>query len=336
MITFKPEKLFYEKEILDYAQGQELLARYRASGIPLIEIESHNNIPELRNQPDSSFVQLKRYLILGIRKSLRLVPNTRSADYIVPFTSSGCSALCLYCYLVCTFFKNAYLRIFINREEMLNQVKRNASKQTGTKVYEIGSNSDLVLENQITGNLSWAIEEFAHIKHARCTFATKFADVDRLLNLDHNGQTQIRMSINPPEMIRRVEIGTSPLKDRLEAANKMYRAGYKVGLNIAPIILLDNWQEAYITLFEEMHNTLEPELLADTFFELILMTYGLANQTINQAALPRALNVFEKEKMRPKGRGKYCYNAEIHHNASTFFQKELAARFPQATISYIV
>lgn len=336
MITFNPERIYYEADILNYPLGLKLYNYYQSKGLPMIEVEDHNKIPELRDLPDKEFVKLKRYLILGVRKSLRLIANNRSADFIVPFTSSGCSAFCLYCYLVCTFFKNSYLRIFVNRQEMMNQIKRSARKQNVPKVYEIGSNSDMVLENQITGNLRWAIAEFSAIDNARCTFATKFSQIDNLLDIEHNGKTQMRISVNPAEIIDRVEIGTSRLPQRVEAANKMFKAGYRVGINIAPIILTDDWQEQYLSLLDYLKDNLDDELQQKTFFELIFMTYGLANETINAAALPGAVNVFVKEKMRPKGRGKYCYRPEIHCEAGDFFRKQLGLKFPKAELSYIV
>lgn len=122
-----------------------LLERYRDQQTEIIKIDNHNNIPELRNRPDKDFTKMKKYLILGIRKSLRFSPNNRSADFIVPFTSSGCTAMCLYCYLVCTFFKNSYLRIFVNREEMIEAVEKKAQKLGEEKIYEIGSNSDTAI-----------------------------------------------------------------------------------------------------------------------------------------------------------------------------------------------
>jgi spore photoproduct lyase len=93
-----PERVYYETGIDEYPLGRELMERYSQAGVPLIEIGDHNKIPELRELPDSEFVTMKKYLILGIRKTTRLIPNNRSADFIVPFTSSGCSAMCLYCY----------------------------------------------------------------------------------------------------------------------------------------------------------------------------------------------------------------------------------------------
>lgn len=62
--------------------------------------------------------------------------------------------MCLYCYLVCNFNKCSYLRLFVNREEMLDKIIKTANKSDRELVFEIGSNSDLVLENMITRKFS--------------------------------------------------------------------------------------------------------------------------------------------------------------------------------------
>jgi spore photoproduct lyase len=333
---FIPKKVYYEPEIVNYDQGVELLEKYRNMGIETIEIKSHNKIEELRDMPSSKFVEMKGYLILGIRKTLKLIPNELSADFIVPFTSSGCSAMCLYCYLVCNFFNNSYLRVFLNRDAMMNEVRKKATKLGEHKVYELGCNSDMVLENTITGNLNWAIEEFGKIENATATLATKFSMVDPLINLNHNGHTQIRMSVNPDYIIKKVEIGTSLLMERVEAANKLYKAGYRVGLNVAPIILIQGWERLYKELFETLSKNLEESLKKQLFFELIFMTYGYANKSINKEAFPGAIDVLEQEKMKPKGRGKMTYKNEVRDKAEEYLKELIHTYFPEAVISYIV
>ena len=80
----------------------------------------------------------------------------------------------------------------MNREEMLNKVIQVANKDFVEKnresVFEIGSNSDLVLENTITGNLIWTIQHFANNPNQKgfLSFFTKFDMVDSILNLEHN------------------------------------------------------------------------------------------------------------------------------------------------------
>ncbi|HWP96337.1 MAG TPA: spore photoproduct lyase [Syntrophomonadaceae bacterium] len=336
MRQFMPRKIYYEPEVRKYPLGCSLLEKYEAMGIDAEEIENHNRIPQLRKLPDTELVRLKKYLILGVRKSLRLIPNKLSADFIVPFTSSGCSAMCLYCYLLCTFFKGSYLRVFVNREEIMKTICRKAAHLTSSTVFELGSNSDLILENTVTGNLPWVVEQFARLPNATATLATKFHMVDDLLDLNHQGHTQFRISVNPQEIIRQVEIGTSTLKERITAANKLYQAGYRVGINIAPVILLEEWKDLYTGMFRTLNQGLEEGLKQQAFVEIIFMTYGQANRIINPAALPGTIDLFDKQLMRPKGRGKYCYRPEVREKAEGFILEQIRCHLPRASISYIV
>lgn len=336
MYIFKPTKIFYEPVVLTYPQGQELIERYKKQGIPMEAIKAHHKIESLSHRPNKEYPKMKRYLVLGTRKTIKLIPNDKSADYIVPFTSSGCTAMCLYCYLMCHFNTNAYLRIFMNREEMLNKVKKNSNKLKEHKVYELGCNSDMVLENTITGNLAWAIEAFGKLEYATATFATKFHQIDQLLELEHNGKTQMRISVNPKTLIQKVELGTSSLEQRIEAANKMFEAGYRVGLNIAPIMLVDNYQILYEGLFQTLRDQLSPRLKKQAFLEVILMTYGTANYYVNTESMPNAINLLDKDKMKPKGPGKYTYRQSYREEATAFILQMIEKYLPETTISYIV
>ena len=194
----------------------------------MIWVDDHNRIPQLRERPDSDFPKMKDYLVLGIRKSLTYQKNHKTSDFLVPYTSSGCSAMCLYCYLVCTYFTGSYLRVFVNREQMMKKLKQMAQKHPGS-VFEIGSNSDLVLENTVSGSLTWTIRQFADVHDARLTLPTKFDMVEPLLDIDHGRNVTIRMSLNPQEIIRRVEFRTAGLTERISAVNKLYRAGMTSG-----------------------------------------------------------------------------------------------------------
>ena len=125
---FLPKAVYYEKESENYELGKELLKRYRDKRIQCIEIENHNNIEEMRNKANKEFANMKKNLIIGIRKTHKFVENHKTSDYLVPYTSSGCIASCLYCYLVCNYNKCAYLRLFVNREEMLEKIIKVANK----------------------------------------------------------------------------------------------------------------------------------------------------------------------------------------------------------------
>lgn len=331
---FYPKIIYYEKGIENYELGRKLLDQYK--DVPKIEIENHNNIEELRKKQNSEFTKLKQYLIIGTRKTHKYVENHKVSDYLVPYTSSGCTAMCMYCYLVCNYNKCAYLRLFVNREGMLDKLIKTANKSEKELTFEIGSNSDLVLENTITHNLEWTIEKFGQNNRGYITFPTKFAYVDPLLNLKHNGRTIIRMSVNPEEIIQKVEFGTSRLKDRIEAINKLKSAGYKIGILVAPVILVANWKELYKGLIERLKRELSEEVKKDVFFEVIFMTYSYVHTKINAEAFPNAINLYDREHMTGRGKGKYMYKQEIRTDGEKYLRELLNKNFPNNEIIYVV
>lgn len=333
---FIPDAIFYEENIENYELGKILLQEYRKQKIPMIVIESHNNIEEMRKKENKEFPKLKRNLIIGIRKTHKYVENHKVSDYLVPYTSSGCTAMCMYCYLVCNYNKCSYLRLFVNREYMLEKIRKTADKSDKNLVFEIGSNSDLILENSITGNLEWTIENFKNSKKGKITFPTKFDMVDPILDLEHNGKVIIRMSLNPEEIINKVEFGTSRLKNRIEAINKLVEAGYKVGILIAPVILVENWKELYENLLKEMMNNLSIKTKKQVFFEIIFMTYSYVHNAINHEAFPNAIELYNKDQMTGRGRGKYAYKTELKEEAKKYLLELMKKYFPNNEIKYIV
>ena len=219
---------------------------------------------------------------------------------------------------------------------MLEKIVKTANKSEKELVFEIGSNSDLVLENVITDNLAWTIENFVNkSEKGMITFPTKFDMVDPILNLDHKGRVIIRMSVNPQEIIRQIEIGTSPLKNRVEAINKLKKAGYKIGILIAPVILVENWKEKYEELVKYLYENLSNEVKKDVFFEIIFMTYSYIHKVINQDAFPDKESLYNKDLMTVRGRGRYTYKKEVKEDGSAFFEELLGKYFENCEIKYI-
>lgn len=83
---FKPKTIYFEKEIVNYELGKQLMEKYK--DIPKIQIENHNNIEELRKSENKEFLNLKQNLIIGVRKTHKFVENHKVSDYLVPYTSS--------------------------------------------------------------------------------------------------------------------------------------------------------------------------------------------------------------------------------------------------------
>jgi len=328
------DAVYYEPASLDYPLGRQLREKY--AHLPWIPIVSHNRIPAFTSAENRDFPRLKSHLIVGVRKTHKYVPNHKVSDWLVPYTSSGCRAMCLYCYLVCNYNKCSYLRLFVNREQMLDNLIKKSRAASAPQTFEIGSNSDLVLENMITGNLVYTIERFAREGRGQLTFPTKFDAVEPLLPLDHRGCVIFRMSVNPDEVIRKVEFGTSPLEGRVRALNAMAEAGYPVGLLIAPVILLPDWRRLYDELIEYLAGALSEKVRKSGFIEIILMTYSFVHNAINTEAFPGAVPLLDREKMTGRGRGKYWYKNEERARAEDFLREKLAGRLPEMPVLYCV
>ena len=329
---FIPDRIYCEDGIENYELGKELLEKYK--DVPKTMIDNHNNIEEMRKKENSEFAKMKRNLIIGTRKTHKYAPNAKISNFLVPYTSSGCIAACMYCYLVCNYNKCAYLRLFVNREQMLDKIIKTANNAEEDYVFEIGSNSDLILENTITNNLVWTIENFKKSPKGKLTFPTKFDMVDPILNLDHQGKMIIRMSVNPAEIINKVEFGTSRLKQRIEAINKLVEADYEVGILVAPIILVDDWKKLYTELFEELYQELSEKAKKKVFFEFIFMTYSYIHKAINTEAFPNAIDLYNKEIMTVRGKGKYTYNQSCRQEGEQFFKDLMNRYFPNNKIIY--
>ena len=219
---------------------------------------------------------------------------------------------------------------------MLDRIIKVSNKSEQELTFEIGSNSDLILENTVTGNLPWTIENFKNSKKGYLTFPTKFELVDDILDVDHQGRVIIRMSVNPDEIINNVEFGTSKLKGRIEAINKLKQAGYKIGILIAPVVMVENWKKLYLDLIKLLDLKLSSAVKKDVFFEVIFMTYSYVHTKINEEAFPGAINIYNKDMMTGRGKGKYMYKNDYRKEGERFFRENLKKYFPNNEIVYIV
>ena len=53
-------------------------------------------------------------------------------------------------------------------------------------------------------------------------------------------------------------------------------------------------------------------------------------------AFPNALELYDQEIMTGRGRGKYCYNQQVHTDGERFLREEIEKRFGRKSIAYIV
>ena len=293
-MKFNFKKIYVQRAIYEdfvwRANAEKIIADYPHAEIS--EVESHWQIPELFEADASDWMRNKReILVLGIKAGLTHQKNGRSADFIAASSSNGCLSSCQYCYVARRKGGSNPLTIFVNIEEIAYSIRKHQQK-LGAKLvpnqcddhfwtYDIGCNADLSADSFVCDNPAFLISEFARMDFAKATFATKTVHDEYWLKLNPQGRTRIRYSLMPQPVARYVDIGTSPISERILSANKLVEAGYEVHFSFAPIIIYENWREDWRELWREIDDVLSDKVKAQLKCEAFFLTHSAALHEIN-------------------------------------------------------
>jgi len=260
---------------------------------------SHNRVTGIPGKsPQEKFLQAKRTLVVGVRKSKDFATCRPSAHYQLPL-ATGCPGRCEYCYLHTNMGRSPYVRIYVNQEEILNKAREYIEKRLPeTTVFEGAATADPLAVEPYSGALKKTIAFFAEQEKGLFRFVTKFTDVDSLLSIKHKNRTRFRFSINNPGIIKEFEHATPRLEARLQAASKVAAAGYPLGFMIAPIIADNNWRDDYTALLNELRPFADHP---DLTFELITHRFTARAKEVIFNLFPHTGLPLETEGRRFKG-----------------------------------
>ncbi|MFC4454282.1 spore photoproduct lyase family protein [Deinococcus sonorensis] len=342
-------QIYLEPRAAALPRGQEILRRFPDA--ERIEVASHWNIPGLHGNAGlvKDWLRVKRQvLVLGFRKTLTMRPNGRSADFIAPGLANGCALSCAYCYVPRHKGYANPITTFANIEDVLAALRRHAQRQ-GRKtepntvdasdwVYDLGENSDLSVDALISDNVRDQIELFRTLPNAKASFATKYVNRD-LLTYDPQGRTRLRFSLMPPSVARVVDIGTSPMSERLAAINDLVEAGYEVHLNFSPVIIFDGWTNAYTELFQQVDAVLSPRAKAQLAAEVIFLTHNVGLHEVNLGWHRKAETLlwtpqWQETKQSEYGGTNLRYRRGLKGKAVERFTALLRRELPYCTVRY--
>ncbi len=281
----------------------------------------------------------------GARK---LQPIPPSADWQFHL-AQGCPAHCQYCYLAGSLQGSPITRAYANLPEILAGLREYAGRGTVTSrsrtraaegtTFEASCYTDPLGIEHITGALAEGIRFFGQWDAAvQLRFTTKFDNVGPLLALEHNRRTRVRFSVNAHPVAHDFEGGTASVAQRLRALGHMARAGYPVGLTIAPIMPVANWQAEYRDLLENVARETQGVDELDLTAELITHRFTPGSKDVLLSWYPQTtLDLREEartEKRTKFGGFKYVYPKDSMAEMRTWFQTTLAEVLPQCRVLY--
>ena len=294
-------RIYAEPAALDLPHGREIAARWPDAEI--VPVESHWRIPELHGDEANvrRWVRIKREaLVLGVKKTLTVRPNGRSADFIAPSTANGCAMACAYCYVPRRKGYSNPITVFTNIDRIAGALSRHVGKQ-GPKpepnqcdphdwVYDIGENSDCSADALVSDNVHDLVDLFTTFDTAKASFATKYVNRE-LLDWDPQGRTRVRFSLMPAAMAKLTDIRTTPVPERIAAIDDFVAAGYEVHVNFSPVIVVPGWQEEWRQLFRQLADGIGPAAKAQLACEVIMLTHNAALHEVNLGWHPKAEEV---------------------------------------------
>ncbi len=339
-MEYIPKRVFFEKKSLEYPLGKKLYDLFNEMKVD-VEVMKSNRVTKIPGKtPAQAYSEGKRSLVVRVRKNKEFQTCKPSAHYQLPLIS-GCSGMCEYCYLNTRFGNKPYTTIYANIEEILNRADNYIKERKEEITYfEAAATSDPIPFERYTGSLAQAIEFIGKNKYGRLRFVTKFSDVESLANIEHNGHTTIRFSINSDLVIKKYEHSTDSLNDRITASKKIMDYGYNIGFIIGPVLLYNNWEKDYLDMLENIKDKLKTHSDKKIRFEVISHRFTKSAKNKIKEIFPATSLPMNEEARKYKygqfGYGKYVYNKDQLEDMEKFFRERLKNIFPSCEIDYVI
>ena len=174
----------------------------------------------------------------------------------------GCPFDCSWCYLKGTFrfrpdvFEKPvikdYEKIELHTRTFLEEVETPEILNTG----EIADS--LMFESGELPFSKFIVPIFSSQKLHKVLFLSKSSNVKNLLEVEPHDQAIMSFSLNAIPVAETWEKAPPVLK-RIEAAKKVYQAGYEVRIRIDPMVPIEGWQGHYLHLIDIIFENLVPE-----------------------------------------------------------------------------
>jgi len=245
-------------------------------------------------------------------------PNGNSTDFLPgQMMTQGCAFGCTYCYTERHFINN-YPKLYGDVYKVVDMVQhtmdnlekyRDKMKSLTHRDFEmyrdpahgewitfdLGCDSDCTLDNQLTahdgfpGHVVDIMNKVSAIPKAKTSFATKSAAFDSFIdNCVRPQHHRIRLSVMPEHHRKILEMNTAPIIDRLNAANKLFLAGFEVHLNLSPIVVTDNYEKEYSDLLKLIDDVLVLGVKKQLAYEIIFLTHSEKQFEMVNAYAPKA------------------------------------------------
>ena len=272
--------IYYEHKAKHYSLTQTILKRF--SHCEQIEIQHYKDLFDktIGNYPLENCVILAKQEHIAILDTPEHYGFPWKSFFFKP--SLNCLFDCTYCYLKGS-FKNRFPVIFVNYEDFKSEIDRKIYEERrnwyqGNLTFYASNYSDLLAIDHWTDFCAEFFGFFEQYEDVLLETRTKSANIEWLRKLAQQGKlyhnTEIAFSLSPEEIATSYEPRTASLQQKLKAINELLHLGYRVGLRFLPLLPIENYQDVYKSLIEEVGESLPIEKISSIFIAPLIYNKG--------------------------------------------------------------
>lgn len=176
--------------------------------------------------------------------------------------ATGCPYDCAWCYLKGTLrFAPSKAK---PRVKDFTKIERHVRAFTETvdwceELLNTGELSDsLMYERDGSSFSKFIMSIFNQQERHKVLFVTKSNRIDNLLQMNRKDRAIVSFSLNAEDVAEKFEHGATAVKERIEAAAKLDKAGYEVRIRIDPMVPVLGWENAYRQLVDGIFSKFTP------------------------------------------------------------------------------
>ena len=261
--------IYLENDAAEHSRTKEVLSRFpKATVVPC------NRYAEVFNPKAQNFRLQKKNpaLILAIKHGRSMIPappgyaiGHRHNYYFSHL--ANCLYDCRYCYLQGQYRSANYL-LFVNYEHFEEGIDATlaTTPENESVCFFSGYDCDSLALESITGFARRFLPFFANRPRAHLELRTKSVAIRPLLDRPALKNVVVAFSFTPARIADRYEKGTPSAAKRLEAAARLARAGWPVGLRFDPLIWEENFTTGYECLIDDVFAAVPPDAVHSVSF----------------------------------------------------------------------
>jgi len=271
-------KIYIMKEIKDYSKGLEILKNIKNYNI----IKDEKEFVEMIKMKNLTYEEEKTYSFFGIKKGKFLKKyhldkqfKGIKEEYYLSY-ESNCPFNCLYCYLRDYYNHGAFV-FYVNLEDMFIELDEFKKRNT---MISCGIVNDSLVYDNITNVTKDLINYFQKRDDLILEIRSKSNNIENLLKIKDHKNILISFTFSPQEIIDKYELKTSSLDERIEAAYKLQKSGYDIGLRIDPMINVDDNKKVYGEMIDKIFKKLEKDKIKDIGIGALRYAKGLRQKVL--------------------------------------------------------